>query len=157
MADLTDNEVRSAIVYMFNYGVPLAEAPVAPARSATNDPRHKVVDGTDVYLGLMRADAMRAMGAAAMNAPSGKGYYHLNISLADNKTQAPVREARVRVHVTDGMSTETKELSKIVANGLVSYGAYFHLSSGSAYSASAEIWRPGVASPVEAKFEFSVP
>jgi cytochrome c5 len=44
LPDLSDAEIRGAIVYMFSYGVPPA-APPAPAAAA--DPHHKVVSGTD--------------------------------------------------------------------------------------------------------------
>jgi len=95
LPDLSDAEIRGAIVYMFNYGV----APVAPpAPVAAADPHHKVVSGTDIYLGMMRAESMSAAYAAARGndkpvIPSGKGYYHVNISLADSKSQTPVTDA----------------------------------------------------------------
>jgi len=152
LSDLTDKEIRGAIVYMFNYGVP---ATVPAPTPVSTDPRHRIVSGTDVYLGMMRAESVT--GIAKAGAPSGKGYYHVNISLADNKSQAPVADAKVKVQVSDGMSTESKTLGLIAANNAVSYGNYFRFSSGSAYNITAEIQRPGVAGPIEAKFEFRAP
>ncbi|HJV96758.1 MAG TPA: c-type cytochrome, partial [Albitalea sp.] len=77
MPDLSDQEIRGAIVYMFNYGLPAARP---PAPSAPSDPHHKVVAGTDVYFGMISADAMRSAQAKAGKAagskaaiPSGKG------------------------------------------------------------------------------------
>ena len=162
MPDLSDEEIRGAIVYMFNYGVP-ATPPPAPA--PTPDPRHKVISGTDIYLGMMRAETIRAAqaqadktGAAkADSIPSGKGYYHLNISLVDRKSQVPVTDAEVKVQVSDGMATESKTLGLVAANNAVSYGNYFRFSSGNSYNITAEIRRPGVASTIEAKFEFKAP
>jgi cytochrome c5 len=161
LADLSDQEIRGAIVYMFSYGLPTAPP---PAPEAPADPRHKVVSGTDIYLGMVRAEAMRAAqaeaekaGAAKVDIPSGKGYYHLNVSLADYKSQVPVTDAEVKVRVSDGMTSESKVLGLVAANNAVSYGNYFRFSSGNSYNITAEIRRPGTASAIEAKFQFKAP
>ena len=161
LADLTDREMRGAIVYMFNFGLP-QPLPLPPAAPA--DPHHKTVAGTDIYLGLMRAETIRAAqtkaagsGAAKADIPSGKGYYHVNISLVDNMSRAPVNDADVKVRTSDGMTTESKVLGLVAANNAVSYGNYFRFTSGNAYNITAEIRRPGVVGPIEAKFEFKAP
>lgn len=157
MAELSDQEIRGAILAMFNHGLPAA-APVPASAKRADDPRHRVVAGTDVYLGLMRAEALRGQrDAGALDVPSGKGYYHLNISLADKETQVPVTDADVQVRVTDGMATESKALNLVAANQSVSYGNYFRFASGNAYDIVAAIRRPGQAAPVEAKFRFTAP
>ena len=159
LPDLSDAEIRGAIVYMFSYGVPPV-APPAPAAAA--DPHHKVVSGTDIYLGMMRAESMRAAYDNARSSdkpaiPSGKGYYHVNISLADSKSQVPVTDAEVKVRVSDGMTSETHTLGLLAANNTVSYGGFYRFSSGSAYNITAEIRRPGVPGTIEAKFDFKAP
>jgi cytochrome c5 len=159
LPDLSDTEIRGAIVYMFNYGVP-PMAPPAPAAAA--DPHHKVVSGTDIYLGMMRAESMRAAYENALSSdkpaiPSGKGYYHLNISLVDSKSQVPVTDAEVKVRVSDGMTSEAHKLGLLAANNSVSYGSFYRFSSGSAYNITAEIRRPGVPGMIEAKFDFRAP
>jgi cytochrome c5 len=157
MADLSDEELRGAIIYMFNYGVPMA--PAAPAETpAPVDPRHKTISGTDIYLGLMTAESMRAAREpGTSDIPSGKGFYHLNISLSDSFSHVLVTDAQVKVSVSDGMNTESKPLGLVAANQSVSYGGYFRLSSGSAYNITADIRRPGVPGPIRAKFEFKAP
>jgi len=152
MPDLSREEIRGAILYMFNYGLPPVPAPT-PAAAA--DPHHKVVDGMDVYFGMMRADALRA--AKAKDVPAGKGYYHLNISLADNKSQLPVIDAQVTMRVSDGMTTQAKVLNPMAANSAVSYGNYFRFASGTVYNISTEIKRPGVAGTAVANFEYREP
>lgn len=157
LPDLSDQEIRGAIVHMFNVGLP--ETP-PPAAQAPLEPHHKILAGTDIYLGLMRAEAMRAAGKASAGqaeVPSGKGYYHINISLVDNKSQVQVTDAVVRLKVSDGMRSETKALELVGANNAVSYGAYFQLASGNAYNIVADIRRPGVASAIEAKFTYKAP
>jgi cytochrome c5 len=159
LPDLSDAEIRGAILYMFNYGVP----PVAPpAPVAAADPHHKLVSGTDIYLGMMRAESMRAAYDNAPSGdkpaiPSGTGYYHVNISLADSKSQVPVSDAQVKVRVSDGMTSETHTLGLLAANNTVSYGSFYRFSSGNAYNITAEIRRPGVPGTIEAKFDFKAP
>ena len=159
LPDLSDAEIRDAIVYMFNYGAP----PVSPAApAAAPDPLHKVVSGTDIYLGMKRAESMRAAadgtrGAGKLDIPSGKGYYHVNISLADSSSHVPVTDAAVTVRVSDGMTTETRTLALLAANNSVSYGGFYRFSSGSAYNIIAEVRRPGVPGTIEAKFDFKAP
>ena len=161
LPDLSDLEIRGAIFYMFSYGLPPTPPPAA-AQPA--DPRHKVVSGTDIYLGIMPAEAIGSAqakaekaGAAKVEIPAGKGYYHLNISLADNKSRVPVTDAQVKVQVSDGMTTESKPLALVAANNTVSYGNYFRLSSGNSYNITTEVRRPGVAETIVAKFEFKTP
>ena len=152
MPDLSRPEIRSAILYMFNYGLPPpAEAPAPTA--AAPDPHHQVIAGTDVYFGIMRAESVP--GKAPV--PSGKGYYHLNISLADNATHAPLNDAQVTMSVSDGMSIETKKLDPLMANRAVSWGNYFKFDSGSAYNITAQIKRPGSQRPILANFAFKAP
>lgn len=151
MADLSRDELRGAILYMFNYGLPAVPTP-PPVAAA--DPHHKVVEGMDVYLGMMRADAMRSQ---VKGVPSGKDYYHLNISLADNKTQVPIGDARVTMRISDGMSTQTRTLNLLAANNAVSWGNYFRLDKGNVYSIRTEIKRPGAAETAVANFEYRAP
>jgi cytochrome c5 len=160
LADLSDVELRGAILYMFNYGVPtVAAAPPEPPQ--TEDSRHKIVSGTDIYLGMMAAETLRAArrsaGTSGDDIPSGKDYYNVNISLADSKSHVPVTDAQVKVKVSDGMSSESKTLALVAANQSVSYGNYFRMSGGNGYVITAQILRPGVNAPIEAKFEVMTP
>lgn len=152
MADLSRDEIRGAILYMFNYGLPPIQPP-PPAAAA--DPHHKVVSGMDIYFGMMKADAMRAAQPEA-KVPSGKGYYHLNIALVDNKSQVPVSDAQVTMRVSDGMTTQTKTLGLIAANNAVSYGNFFRFERGGVYNIRTEIKRPNANSAV-ANFEYREP
>lgn len=161
LPDLSREEIRGAILYMFNYGLP-AIAPPPPVAAA--DPHHKLVSGLDIYFGMMPAEALRAAqaeaqraGTARLDVPAGKGYYHLNVALEDHASQVPVTDAQVTMEVSDGMTSETRKLGLVAANNAVSYGNFFHFSSGSAYNITTEIRRPGVPGTVVAKFEFKAP
>jgi hypothetical protein len=105
---------------------------------------------------MMRAEALRE-GQRPAAVPAGKGYYHVNISLADHASSSAVHDAQVRLRVSDGMSTERKPLAVTAANNRVSYGNFFRLASGNYYQITAEIERPGVPGTLEAKFEFKAP
>ena len=158
MPDLEREDIRDATLYMFNYGLP-AVTPPPPA--AAPDPHHKLVSGLDIYLGMMRADALRSQdskaGGTKLSIPSGRGYYHLNISVEDNRTRAAVTDAQVTMQVSDGMTVETKTLERLAANNAVSYGNFFKFTSGNSYNITTEIRRPGLPSVVTAKFEFKAP
>ena len=160
LPDLSDEELRGAIVYMFNYGVPTVAAAPSQTPSAA-DARYKLVSGTDVYLGMMQAqairDARKSRGVATNDIPTGKGYYHVNISLMDSASHVPVTDARVKVRVSDGMNSQSKELGLVAADNSVSYGGYFRLTGGSDYTVTAQVQRPGVPVPFEAAFQFKAP
>ena len=153
VSQLEREELRSAVLYMFNHGLPPLPPPPQAAKA---DPRHKLVSGTDIYFGAMPADSLRG-GATKVSVPSGKGYYHLNISLADQRSGAQVGDAKVKLRVSDGMTVQSGALAPVVANNAVSYGNFFKLSSGGAYNIQAEVTRPGVKTPIVTNFEFRAP
>lgn len=152
VADLSDPEIRDAVIYMFNYGaVALPPGPGAPASGA--NPYRKVVDGMEVYLGVVRAEALPA-GQLPGKAPRGKGYYHVNISLLDANTKLTIADAQVKVKVADPIGLETKHLEVISTNSAISYGGYFHMAGLNPYSITAEVQRPTAARASEARFEY---
>jgi len=158
LPDLTNEEIRGAILYMFNIDVPPVPPP-PPAAAA--DPHRKTVSGLDIYFGMMGSEVVRAAqeksGASKLDIPSGRGFYHLNVSLKDNKTQAAVTDAQVTMRVSDGMTIQSKPLRPVAVNNAVSYGNFFHFSRGNAYTITAEIQRPGVPGTAQAHFEYKAP
>ena len=152
VADLSDLEIQGAIVYMFNYGVVAVQTPPLPTAAAAN-PYRKVVDGTDIYLGIVGAEAMSA-GQRQGDVPHGKGYYHVNISLFDAEPRAAITDAQVKVTVADPIGADTKTLEAISANNTVSYGGYFRMSGQNPYRITTQIQRPGSATVTRAEFEY---
>jgi len=157
-ADLTDAEVRNAVLYMFNPGAVSAKA--APASTQAGAPRYKVVGGMEVDLGIVPADTLRLFpeGSAERTmhggVPNGAGYYHLNVTLLDAKTKVPVGDAKVKVRVTQvGMSSVTKALEAITINKTPSYGNYFRMHWNSSYRITVDITRPGATSPTQVTFQ----
>lgn len=161
MVDLTDSEIRGAIVYMYNPAqVPAKEPlPAAPAAPADN---HKIVSGTEIFLGIASADSLRAQypkgsPESTMHGgiPSGRGYYHVNISLFDGKTRTAITDAQVEVSVREPvMGGETRKLDLVTINNIKSYGNYFRMSSKSTYTITVRIRRPGNSQVIEAKFDY---
>lgn len=163
MADLTDTEIRGAIAYMLNPVVESDKKPsaaVAPPKVPASN--RKVAGGVEIYLGVISADRMRAQHAkgdkeSAMHGgiPSGKDYYHVNISLFDVKTRAVISDAQVEVSVKDAVSGGTsKKLDVVTFDKMPSYGEYFRMPAKANYTITVRIHRPGAAQPIEAGFQY---
>ncbi len=159
MADLTDSELRSAILYMFNPSGAKTK-PLQPSEASL--PNHVVVDGTDVFLGVTSAKTLRAQhphpdAESRMHGgiPSGDDYYHVNISLRDAQTGAVIHDARVEASVSDPvMGAETRKLEPVTLEGAPSYGNYFRLSGNLPHTITVRVHRPGWTHVIEAKFDF---
>jgi len=157
-ADLTDAEVRNAVIYMINPGAVAPKSTPEEARAAA--PRYKLAGGMEVHLGIVPAETLRLFpeGSAERTmhggVPDGAGYYHLNVSLLDAKTKAPVSDAKVEMRVAQaGMSGVTKTLEPIVINNAPSYGNYFRMRWSTTYRITVSIRKPGAPVPAVATFE----
>jgi cytochrome c5 len=161
-ANLTDAELRSAILYMYNPGGMHAEPSSAgaakPAPTTVKDPNHKSVDGIEIYLGLMPAENIHALPKDSPERtmhggiPKGSGYYHVNVSLFDEKTRAPINNAQVQMQFDwPGLDSIPVELEPMMLGG--SYGKYVKPQPGTSYRITLRIKRPGTTRTVEANFE----
>lgn len=139
IADLSDTELRAAILYMFYPAGVLALNAPAPAPAAPADPHRKVVDGMEVFLGI---------------APAGKGSYHVNVSLRDAASRAPIKDATVEARVANPLGGTTKKLQPKAFNGAPGYVNDFRMEGRDAYTITAQIRRPGGARPSEVRFDF---
>jgi cytochrome c5 len=164
-ADLTDSELRSAIIYMFNQGTAASSGtptatPATPA--ARSDARHKVIARTAIDLGVVSAESIRAQhpkpdAESSMHGgiPSGKGYYHVNISLRDAVTNTEIKDAEVDVKVTHPVTgSESKKLEPMAIRNTLTYGQYFRMPGKDPYTIIVQVRRPGVAQAIEARFDF---
>jgi len=160
MNDLTDSEIRGAIVYMFN-PVQVAAKGASTGLPAAPDRNHKIVGATEIYLGIVSAESIRAQypkgsqeGSMHGGVPSGKGYYHVNISLFDSKTRAAITDAQVEASVREPTGGETKKLELVTLNNMKSYGNYFRMTSKNPYTITVRIRRPGTSRATETSFDF---
>jgi len=138
IADLSDTELRSAILYMFYPAGASAQAAPVPA-AAPADPHRKVVDGMEIFLGI---------------APAGKGSYHVNISLRDAASKTPIKDATVEARVANPLGGTSKRLQPKMFNDVPGYVNDFRMEGRDAYTITAQIRRPGSAQPAEVRFDF---
>jgi cytochrome c5 len=139
IANLSDTELRAAILYMFYPAGALAQgaSPAAPAEPA--DPHRKVVDGMEVFLGI---------------APAGSGSYHVNISLRDAASKAPIKDAAVEARVANPLGGTSKKLAPKTFNDAPGFVNDFRMEGRDTYTITAQIRRPGNARPSEVQFDF---
>lgn len=161
MAALTDPELREAIIYMFSQGIVTVTSP-APAAVAATGPNYRIVDGMDVYLGVVSAESIREQHTKAdpersmhKGIPGRKDSYHVNITLLDRGTKAVIADALVEAKVTDPvMGGETKKLELMAYNNAISYGNYFRMPGKDSYSITVQIRRPGISRVIETRFNY---
>ena len=135
LVNVTDTELRSAITYMFNP----AGIPPKPAPPPAPGPNQKIVDGTEIYLGV---------------APKDGDVHIVTITLRDAQTHKPIEGARVEVKVTNPvMGAQTKKLESMKSGEVVSYAAEFRISGKEPHVISVEIHRPQ-GRTIETRFDY---
>ena len=168
-ANLTDGELRKAILYMFD---PRSQADssgagsnakgVQPPVIGRSDPNRAVSGNVEVFLGIVSAQTIRSLPMDAIErtmhggVPTGPDYYHLNISLRDRSSQAPIVNADVSVQIEQvGMGDIGRQSAALepIALGGASYGAYVQLKGNTAYVFTVRTRTPRSPSPVEVRFE----
>ena len=86
--------------------------------------------------------------------PSGSGNYHVNVSLFDRTSKAPITDARVEVEIEQpGLGSETKALEPVVIHKALSYGNYVKLRPKTHHVVTVRVRQPGNPQPTEARFE----
>jgi hypothetical protein len=166
-ANLTDAEIRNAIAYMFNPAGPASDARGASgaasvAAAAKTGSNHQTVGGMEIYLGIMPAQALLSFPKDSVErsmhggVPTGADYYHINVSLVDAKTNAPIHNAQVEVQVGQpGLTSESKTLEPM-AVGAASYGNYVRMKRKAKYEIIVRVRAPGWPRGTEAKFEHTI-
>lgn len=159
-ADLTDNEIKSAINHMFNPAASSAKPKPRAAPAAAKDPSHKSVAGMEIYLGVLPAESLRARHGGTDagkkmygGVPSDDGYFLVNVTLRDSATKAEIKDAQIEARVANPISGETKKLETATFNNAVSYGNFFRMPGKDPYTVTLQILKPGAAAPVETKFD----
>lgn len=136
LSDLTDTELRSAVVYLFNPAGPPPRAPAPPPLGANQ----RIVDGVEIFLGVK---------------PVKDGVSHVTITLRDTKTKATIGDAQVEVSVTNPvMGTDSRKLDREAIGKAVSYANDFRISGREPHVISVQVRRPGNLKVIETKFNF---
>ena len=165
-ANLTDTELRSAILYMFypaaaavkpTPGAALATAMATPG--ADQNANHQSVDGIEIYLGFISAQKLLEFPKGSPErhmhggVPKGSGYYHVNVTLYDEKSHKPIQGAHLQMkYVRPGLSSDVIELEPM-GFGTGSYGNYIRTQPQSQYRITLNILRPGAIRTADAVFE----
>lgn len=148
MANLTDTELRGAILYMF-YPAGAELRTAAPAAAA--DPNHKRVGGIELYLGIAPA----ASAAVSQPRPSGPGYYYVNLTLRESTSGTYIKDAQVEARAANAVSGgDTKTLAPVALAESASYGNFFRMQGREPYVITVQVRRPGAAQAIEARFDF---
>lgn len=159
LADLTDNEVRAAITYMFNPVVASAKPNPKAEPAAASDASHKRVEDMDVYLGMLPAESLRTRHAGSDagklygGIPSGSGYFLVSVTLRDVNTKTEIKDAQIEARVANLLNGETRKLEVATINNGVSYGNYFQMPGKDPYTITLQIRKPGAARAIEARFD----
>ena len=164
VANLTDAEIRNAIVYMFNPVAPVVSRDGRPhaaqqTAAARSDPYHQTVGRLDIYLGIMPAKQILGFPKDAPErsmhggVPTGRDYQHLNVTLLDRESGAPISGAKVDIRVEDpGLTSESRTMEP-VAIGRASYGTYLRMKPNTTYLITVRVQVPGSPQTTEVKFK----
>ncbi len=138
LADLSDSELRAAILYLFNPSASVTKA-AAPATAAPG-PNEKIVNGIDVFLGVTQKEG---------------DLHYVNITLRDEQSRAVIDDAQVEVKMGNPvMGDETRKLARTTAGNVASYGGDFRVAGSEPHTITVQIRRPGRPGVIETKFEF---
>ena len=161
LAELTDREVRAAVVYMFNPAPLLAPAHRQLAQLPADDANHRIVGGIEVFLGVVPAQVLRAEQHLASHVqtwmhggiPSGEDIAHLNVSLYDATSRTEISDAQVEARLESRLGVVNQTLQLMPGQSATSYGNYFHLPPGTPYTVTLAVRRAAAAQPIEVRFE----
>jgi cytochrome c5 len=155
LVNLTDAEIKNAIIYMLD-PVSYEAKGYSSTPSEASDVYRKVIGGMEIYLGIVPAKAVEAEQREMHGGiPRGKDYYHINISLRDSNTKEEITDAQVKLTVKDPfLGDKSKELGLMVINRRISYGNYFQMKGFDSYSIKVHILRADRSPAINANFKY---
>ena len=128
------------------------------ATSADHLGQTQTVNGLDVYLGVVSAEALRQRPDSypyheQAKLPSGKNVYHVMLALFDKISGERITDAVVEARVAPlAFGGPTRPLEPTLVAGALTYCNYFRISPSDTYVIQAEIRRPDIARVVRARF-----
>ena len=161
LANLTDGEIRNAIVYMFNPVTAVAHKGLATRAISGQD--FALVGDTTVYFGVVPGDVIRAHPEdyprkAYGVPPSAPAQYYVTVALFDSASGARIQNAAVKARVaTAAGAGPEKTLQPITIADSVSYGNYFAMGGTGPYKIAVQVKRAGSLDPIQAQFEYTHP
>jgi len=157
-ANLTDAEMRAAIVYMFNGS---AAPPARVGVAGASGPNLRIVEGMTINFGVVSADAIRANAnqypkSVYGAAPEMPDQYYVTVSLfdADNGKRIGDAVVKARVSTAAGAGPEKTLQANALANA-PSYGNYFAMAGSGPFQVALRITRPGKPDVIQTQFNFA--
>jgi len=156
-ADLTDPELRSAIVYMMN-PVIVVYGKRPPAAGGQD---YRVVAGTTVYFGAIPADVIRRNRneypeKVYGGPPIGPDQYYLTIALFDVNSGKRIPDAAVRARVsTASAAGPEKALEPLNLADSPTYGNYFTMGGAGPFEVTVTFRRPGTPDGIQVRFQYA--
>lgn len=149
-------------IYLSLSGLALALA--AAASSANGIDQHRLVNGMDIYYGVVPAEVVgshpQQHAEAGMHGKNllSAGTHHLVVTLYDNKTAQRINDAKVEAVVIPlGLAHQQKPLEPMQINGTMSYGNYFNMIGIGPFRIELQITRPGKGGTTKTEFEYRLP
>jgi cytochrome c5 len=158
-ADLTDAELRAAVIFMMNPTA--APAKAVAAANLPSGPNYRVVDGTTVYFGAISADVIRRNGSEYPEKvygapPMSPDQYYVTIALFDVNTGKRIPDATVRARVsTANAAGPEKKLELLALADSSTYGNYFAMGGRGPFEVTVTFRRPGALDTSQARFEYA--
>ena len=149
---------------IYRYLLGLALALAAAASLADGIDQHYLVNGMDIYYGVVPAKVVESHpkkhAEADMHGKSrlSGGTHHLVVTLYDNKTAQRINDAKVEAAVIPlGFAHQQKPLEPMQINGTMSYGNYFNMIGDGPFRIELRITRPGKGGKTKTEFEYRPP
>lgn len=148
LADLTDPELRGAVIYMLNSG-----------SGATAGQDYRVVADTRLDFGVVPVSVMRSQSktypASIFGAiPDLPDHYYVTVAAFDARTGKRITDAVVKAQVSGTAGVGRQQTLKPITIGeAVSYGGYVAMAGGGPYRVAVQVTRGG--STVDARFQYN--
>ncbi len=123
------------------------------------DEHTRVVDGMDIYLGVVPCELIQGPERQMHGGvPAVKHCHHVMIALFDNASGKRIEDATVSARVREmggsGVSGSVKTLEPMAIAGTMTYGNFFIMPEPGPFLIHVEIHRPGSSSAAETEFEY---
>jgi hypothetical protein len=121
---------------------------------------HQVVDGVEVYFGIVPAQLVRGHPKehpeGEMHGGVSAGENHIMVALFERASGQRITDAEVTAAVSGkGMKRLRKRLEPMTVAGAQTYGNYFAMPGAGPYRIEVEIRRPGAARALRASFTWA--
>ena len=162
LVNLTDNEIRNAIIYMFSPAAAHAAESRQVSEAVKVGADHMIAGAMDIYLGVVSAETVltypKESAERSMHGgiPRGPDYYHVNVTLWNRATNASINNAQVSVQIQEQSGGIKSETLEPMAIGTGSYGGYVKMQKDRSYMIIVQVRTPESPTVTNARFEYKI-